>query len=172
MRNRFKSIISEIQGTKHTMLENDETFIFWLKPPDAANGIFALCLSDICYNIWSVNLHLESKRKMSDTEADVLVWKRHFSPSKLRKSHWCCYRIPPKKSPAATVLDQNSIINNHSAYLACFIHKNALSSFFKNNKSVVWRSAACGNLFHFAVLLHVTQNFLPLAHHVEVELRE
>lgn len=39
------------------------------------------------------------------------------------------------------------------------------------------RSVCCvrqrqGELFHFAVLLHVTQNFLPLAYHVEVELRE
>lgn len=46
---------------------------FWLKPPDAADCIFALYLNDICYNIWSVFLHLELK-KCCYTAADALVW--------------------------------------------------------------------------------------------------
>lgn len=50
---------------------------FWLKPPDAAITVFMPFLNYICYNIWSVILHLESKiiiKKKIHTVADVLVW--------------------------------------------------------------------------------------------------
>lgn len=108
-------------------------------------------------------------------------------PSKVRTSIWCSYKIPK-------ITKSNSFLVTEALPLAIiliilisvlFINKKALSSFlickvwlfFKGYPlfPMDFKSDMCarrGKLFHFAVLIHVTQNFLPLAHHVKIELWE
>lgn len=122
---------------------------FWLTPPDAANCIFALCLNDICYNIWSAILHLELKIKMSAHSS----WCTSMGMTFLLLLNTICVVTGCLKSPTATVLDPNNIVNNHSAYLACLTDKNTLSFFFKQICSVAFKGYPLVSVFGAISLL-------------------
>lgn len=53
---QFDSNVGNTVYKTHTQ-ENDETY--FLVKATRCSCIFALCLSDICYNIWSLILHLK-----------------------------------------------------------------------------------------------------------------